>query len=195
MARTRVFEVDQAVEVAISLFWEKGYDKTSLTDLTQAMGITPPSFYYAFESKEGLVKLALKRYLDTRIAHTEEALHSEPDARSAVELMLRRMATLYTEASHPPGCLAASLAFSGMDLSDATRKEFRSFSKGRRARLVARLEQAIGDGQLPPATNAEDLARYFVTVGWGMAHDARSGAGRSDLYKTVAQAMLVWPSS
>ena len=64
MGRPRAFDMDQALDQALHVFWEKGYAGTSITDLTEAMGINPPSLYAAFGNKEKLFKKALDRYED-----------------------------------------------------------------------------------------------------------------------------------
>src|SRR5580698_6372860 len=109
MARTRVFNVEEAIETATDLFWRNGYERTSLADLTNAMGITPPSFYFAFGSKDGLFKRVLEHYTRTRLSYAEEALN-EPTARGVAEQTLFRLAELYTDPTRPPGCLVVNCA-------------------------------------------------------------------------------------
>src|SRR6202012_1435817 len=109
MARPRIFDPDHAVATATSLFWRQGYDRTSLADLTGAMGITPPSFYFAFGSKEGLFRKVLDHYRAPRLDHAEAALAC-PTSREAAEQMLIRLAEAYTDPACPPGCLAVNCA-------------------------------------------------------------------------------------
>src|SRR5215510_11614906 len=104
MARPRVLDVDKAIDTATNHFWRSGYERTSVAELVEAMGITPPSFYFAFGSKDGLFIRVLERYLETRLRYAEESLN-EPTSRRVAEVMLYRLADLYTEGSHPPGCL------------------------------------------------------------------------------------------
>src|ERR1700753_313810 len=101
VGRARGFHIDSAIAVATDLFWQQGYERTSLADLTKAMGITPPSFYFAFGSKEGLFRRVLEQYRLSRLGDAEEALDCAP-AREAAEQMLLRLAELYTDPTRPP---------------------------------------------------------------------------------------------
>jgi AcrR family transcriptional regulator len=193
MARARVFDVDKAIETATELFWRNGYERTSLADLTTAMGITPPSFYFAFGSKEGLFKRVLEHYLKTRLSQAEEAL-SQPTARKVAELMLHRLADLYTDTAHPPGCLAVNCSLPCADDTGPIRGELARLREARRERLRHRLQDAQNRGDLPADANPNELARFLMVVGWGMAFDAQSGASRADLYQTVTRALKAWPN-
>ena len=193
MARPRVLDIDKAIEVAMASFWRNGYEQTSVADLTQAMGITPPSFYFAFGSKDGLFLRVLERYLTTRLSYAEEALN-EPTAREVAEVMLYRMADLYTDASHPPGCLAVNCALAGADDPGPIRGELSTLREARRTRLRDRLQRAKASGDLPDDANPNELARFLMSIGWGMAFDAQSGATRKELYQTVDRALKAWPS-
>jgi AcrR family transcriptional regulator len=193
MARARVFDVGKAVETATELFWRNGYERTSLADLTTAMGITPPSFYFAFGSKESLFKRVLEHYLETRLSWAEQAL-SEPTARGVAELMLYRLADLYTDTSYPPGCLAVNCSLPCADDTGPLRGELARLREARRERLRNRLEDAQNSGDLPPDADPNELARFLMVVGWGMAFDAQSGASRADLYRTVVRTLKAWPN-
>jgi AcrR family transcriptional regulator len=194
MARTRVFDIDAAVATATDLFWRQGYERTSLAHLTEAMGITPPSFYFAFGSKEGLFRKVLEHYGATRLKQAEDAVE-QPTARGVAEQMLYRLADLYTEPGYPPGCLAVNCALPCADGADEIRREIGATRSARRARLTARFQRARASGDLPAGADPEELARFLMVLGWGMAHDAQSGATRADLYRTVARSLQGWPSA
>lgn len=192
MARPRVLDIDRAMETATNFFWKNGYERTSVSDLTQAMGITPPSFYFAFGSKDGLFLKVFENYLRTRMGHVEEAL-KEPTARGVAELMLTRMADLYAGEGHPPGCLAVNCSLAGGSDPGPLREEMMKYRGGRRARLRDRLQAARNEGDLPGDADVDELAGFVMSVGWGMALDAQGGASREQLYRTVARAMKAWP--
>ncbi len=82
--RPRAFDLEQALDSALKVFWRKGYEGASLPDLTKAMGINRPSLYAAFGNKEELFRKALDRYSEGPACHVREAL-SEPTARKVVE--------------------------------------------------------------------------------------------------------------
>ncbi len=192
MPRPRVLDIDKAVELATDLFWRNGYERTSLAELTQAMGVTPPSLYFAFGSKEGLFKRVLEHYRLHHLAYADEAL-KQPTARAVVEHLLHQRADAVTDPSHPPGCLAVNcgLAQSGRD--NPLRREISALRDAARVRLRRRLQKARATGDLPAEADCEELARYVMTVGWGMAVDAQSGATRKQLHRTVERALRAWP--
>ena len=104
MGRPREFDVDKAVDTALDLFWRHGYDKTSLEDLTSAIKITPPSFYFAFGSKEQLFKKSLERYMSNQFGYFEEAL-SQPTSLGVATFLLKGFA----ESLYQPGSPRLSL--------------------------------------------------------------------------------------
>jgi AcrR family transcriptional regulator len=193
MARTRVFDVDEAVTTATDLFWRKGYEHTSLADLTSALGITPPSFYFAFGSKEGLFRKVLEKYRTDRLKWAEAALDCAA-AREVAEQMLLRLAKLYTDPKRPRGCLAVNSSLPGGCPDGVMAAEMKRARSARRKRVRDRFVRAQREGDLPPDADPDELARYIITVGWGMAIDAQSGASRSDLIATAERALLAWPT-
>src|ERR1700754_844842 len=193
MARTRVFEIDRAMKIATDLFWRHGYERTSLADLTTAMGVTPPSFYFAFGSKEGLFKRVLEQYMRTRLSYAEDAL-SQPTAREVAEQTLLRLAQLYTDPDCPPGCLAVNCSFPYNEDATPLRHELAGLRQARRGRLRERLQRAQESGDLPADCDPGQLADYVMVVGWGLALAAQSGVTRDDLYRTVETALKAWPS-
>ncbi len=194
MARQRVFDIDTAVDVAMRLFWRNGYERTSLSDLTGAMGITPPSFYFAFGSKDQLFKRVVETYIATRMAFAEAAL-DERDTRTAIAHMLRRLCDLYTDPAWPRGCLLVNNGLTFAHAADAAPalKDMADNATRRRERLRTRLAQGLTDGDLPAGCDLDHLTRYILVVGWGLATAALHNASRQDLYDTVATAMTAWP--
>lgn len=191
MGRPRQFDIEAAVEIATDLFWRKGYEGTSLSDLTEAIGITPPSFYFAFRSKEELFKLVAQRYFAIHRDRVEVACQ-EPTARAVVTKMLYGYADAITNPAHPPGCLALNSALP-CSKGNAVRNWLAHMRKQLRLKLVKRLNAARASGDLPPDSDPDALARLAVTVVWGMAVEAQSGTTRKDLYTTIEAALTAWP--
>ncbi|WP_233834274.1 TetR/AcrR family transcriptional regulator [Paraburkholderia sp. ZP32-5] len=192
MARARGFDIDEAIRTATNMFWRQGYERTSLADLTAAMGITPPSFYFAFGNKEGLFRQVLKYYVETRLASAEQAL-DEPTARGVAESLLHRLLDLYTDETCPPGCLVVNSTLSRTDETASIRAELAASRNERRKRLSARFQKAKDDGDLPPEADPDELARYLMVVGWGLAFAAQAGMTREELRGTIALALDSWP--
>jgi AcrR family transcriptional regulator len=192
MGRPRTFDVDKAVHAATMLFWDKGYDRTSLADLTQELGITPPSFYFAFESKDGLFRKVTKHYLEKYLPFMDLALQ-KATAREVAETILYGCADVYTDAGHPTGCLIVNSSTPCINSAPEIQLELEQGRKARLAKIRKRLQEAKNLGDLPSESNPEELARYLMTLRWGMAIEARSGATRKDLRGIVNRALLAWP--
>ncbi len=192
MGRPRAFDVDKALERALRMFWRKGFEGTSLSDLTKAMGINRPSLYAAFGNKEALFRKALDRYDDGPASYLREAL-DEPSARDVVERLLRGAAGLLTDPRNPRGCLMVQGALSCGKAGDPIRKELASRRVAGEAAIRRRLERAKSDGDLPADADPADLARYVATVIHGMAVQAASGASRDDLQRVIRTVLRAWP--
>jgi AcrR family transcriptional regulator len=192
VGRPRAFDIDKALDRALQVFWRKGYEGTSLSDLTKAMGINRPSLYAAFGNKEALFRKALDRYAEGPAAYTRKAV-DEPTARAVVERLLRGVVDLLTDPCTPQGCLAVQGALACGDAADAIRQELISRRVAGEAALRQRLERAIADGDLPADANPADLARYVTTVSQGMAVQAAGGASREELQRVVEMALRAWP--
>jgi len=186
------FDRDEALEKAMLTFWESGYETTSISDLTAAMGVTAPSIYAAFGDKKRLFLEALRRYVGDP-GDLENAMELAPTARVAVANMLENAARLFTSDATPRGCLLASAAATGSkaaaDVRDAAAKERRII----RAIIVKRIEVDIERGLLPDATRTEVLADLALAVTQGMSVLARDGADRETLLKVARASMVGWP--
>jgi AcrR family transcriptional regulator len=190
--RPREFDVDDALDRAMLVFWRKSYEGTSISDLTEAIGITRPSLYAAFGSKEQLFRKVLDRY-DQGTAGFLAGSIGAPTAREVAEGLLRGAANFHANTTNPPGCLMVHGALVGSDDSDPVRKETRS----RRAQLTEavrqRLSRALSEGDLRPGSDPGALAHYLVTVMRGMAVEAASGASGKELHRIVDLALAAWP--
>jgi AcrR family transcriptional regulator len=194
MGRPREFDVEKALDTASELFWRKGYGETSLSDLTGAIGITPPSFYSAFKSKEALFKRVIDRYQSSHLGFFADALNQRTPLTVA-ERVLYGLADAYTTKSHPPGCLALNCSLPcSNDAEDSIRHDLAERRKASQIELRKRFKNFKSSGALPADADPDALARYVLTVAWGMAVEAQSGASRDDLYRTVKLALKSWPA-
>jgi AcrR family transcriptional regulator len=194
MGRHREFDIDEALAAALDLFWRKGFEGTSLTDLTEAMGITRPSLYATFGNKEQLFHKALERYQSTCLTFADQAL-AHPDARIAIETLLFGCADAQTDEVHPPGCLVTNGALVCSEGAESVRQRLIANRVEREQVLRERLERAAADKQLPSDADPAVLAHFFTTVRVGMGVQAASGSGREALHGVVRTAMTAWPAS
>ena len=190
--RPRAFDPDEALNAALKVFWKKGYEAASLTDLTQAMGINRPSLYAAFGDKEALFRKVVERYVSGTACHFQQAL-GEATARAVVERLLRGSVDLATDPTKPGGCLLVQGAPSLGDRGDRVRAELGARLQDGEMSLRRRLRRARAEGDLPKSADPADLARYVVTVNQGLAIQAALGASRADLLRVVATALRAWP--
>lgn len=193
MSRPRAFDTDEAIDRALELFWRKGYEGTSLTDLTASMGINRPSLYAAFGSKEGLFKRALDRYVESQAGPALQALEA-PTARGGVERLLRFYADAAGMPDRPRGCLLVQGALACNEESDAVRLELAARRALGETLLRDRLKRAKAEGELPADVNPADLARYIWAVLHGMTVQSAGGATREELRRVATQAMRAWPT-
>jgi AcrR family transcriptional regulator len=193
VGRPRVFDTDEALDRAMHVFWRKGYLGTSLSDLTEAMGINRPSLYAAFGNKESLFRKALDRYADGPSAYLREALQ-EPTARLVAERMMRGAVELGTSLDNPPGCLWVHGTLSCGDPADPVAQELSARRASGEANLRKRFKRAIAEGDLPADADAAALARYVVTVNCGLSIQAATGASRPELLRVIKTALQAWPT-
>ena len=189
--RPRSFDREAALDAAMEVFWEKGFEAASITDLTEAMGINPPSLYAAFGDKEQLFLAAMESY--NKLRGDQCPYCEEPTAYGAIERLLRYMAHELTEGEHPRGCLIMMASATSANSSDALQKALAAKRTGSRDRLKARIKRGIEDGDVPADTDAGALADFYSTILTGMSMAARDGASRKSLIATVERAMLLFP--
>jgi AcrR family transcriptional regulator len=191
--RPREFDLDEALDRALRVFWRRGYEGATLPDLTEAMGINRPSLYAAFGSKEELFRKALDRYAEGPAACMHEALN-EPTARAVAERLLDGAIDLVTGRRSPRGCLLVQGALACGEAAESVRRELVVRRVADEVAIRQRFERARGDGDLPAEADPADLARYVVTVMQGMAVQAAGGASREDLRRVAEMALRVWPT-
>jgi AcrR family transcriptional regulator len=190
--RPREFDIDQALDRALKVFWRKGYEGATLPDLTRAMGINRPSLYAAFGNKEELFRKALDRYAAGPASHAFVAL-KEPTARAVVERLWYGAIEMATHPQNPAGCLLVQGALACGDTADAVRRDVAARRAAGVAALRRRFRRAVAEGDLPADANPADLARYVATVTYGMAVQAASGASRAQLRRVAQLALRNWP--
>jgi len=189
--RPRAFDRDQALDQAMDVFWEKGFEAASLADLTKAMGINPPSLYAAFGDKERLFLEAVERYVSRRSESCDYC--KEPTARESVRKLLAYVAEEMTDSAHPHGCLMMMAATTTTAASPQLQAAVAKLRASSRNKLRERIARGVAEGELPADTDCAALAAFYGTVLAGMAAMAHDGATRKTLLGTVETAMRSWP--
>jgi AcrR family transcriptional regulator len=193
LSRPRDFDIDTAIDSALREFWKKGYEGTSLTDLTAAMGINRPSLYAAFGNKEALFRKVVERY-EQRTGALVQAALSAPRAREAVERLLHMFADAPGDPDRPRGCLLVQGALACSEESEPIRRELADRRHAGEAALRERLKRAKSEGDLPADENPVDLARFVWSLCDGLAVQAAGGATRAELRRVVTRALRAWPT-
>ncbi|MCE7003090.1 TetR/AcrR family transcriptional regulator [Kibdelosporangium philippinense] len=188
MARPREFDIDEALEKALHVFWAKGYEGAALSDLTEAMGINRPSMYSAFGNKETLFRQALDRYAEGPAAYLHEAI-KEPTVGKVVERMLRGVIEATTTPSAPRGCLIVHGALASGDGAASVRSELTARRLAAESALRRRFKQAK---DLPAGITPDDLARAVVVAVQGISVEAVNGATKEQLRRVADLFLRIW---
>lgn len=190
--RPREFDVDEALAAALRVFWTKGYEAASLSDLTDAMGITRPSLYAAFGNKESLFRKALDLYEREKLAYVGEALQ-QPTSRGVVEQLLRGALAMQTSDCEPKGCMRVIGSVSCGPEAESIRADLMARRQSSQRALCERMKRAKDEGDLPAGTDVDGLCAYLGAILGGMAIQAGSGASKTQLEGLVETALAMWP--
>ena len=182
------FDKNAALEEAMLLFWERGYEGTSMADLTQAMGLNPSSIYAAFGDKHALFQLAVKRYMEMRAQYTGKALE-EPTLAKVVRALFDSTVAFLTTPGHPPTCMTLAGAVGcSLDASPA-RDLMTEIRKQNQVALRQRLLTARKSGELAKDLDVDDYARYLSTLVAGLSIQAANGSTKAQLKRTAQMAL------
>jgi AcrR family transcriptional regulator len=190
--RPRSFDINKALDRVLLVFWRKGFEGASLSDLTKAAGVNRPSLYAAFGNKEALFRKVLDRYVNGPAAYTRGALRA-PTARAVVERLLRGAVDLNTAPRNPGGCLMVQGALACGAASDSIRQELAACRAAGEVALRRRLQHAKSTGELSTDADPASLARYIATVIYGIAVQAAGGASRDKLQRVVEMTLRTLP--
>lgn len=194
MGRPRAFDADEALDKAMRVFWDQGYEGTSLTDLTSAMGITRPSMYAAFGNKESLFRKVVELYAEGPASYGTRVLQ-EPSARKVATAFLRGAIRATTTPGNPPGCLGVQGSLAASPSGRNARDALTAWRNEGMLKLRDRFQRAVDEGDLPPDSNPDRLARYLMTLANGIAVQAAGGATQDDLRQVADMALGNWPTS
>lgn len=191
--RPRTFDPDTALRQALDVFWERGYEGTSINDLAQAMGIASASIYACFGSKQDLFRKVMALYGSTSGEPPRRALREQPTARAAVHAMLRATADEITRSDAPHYCMLILAAPTGAVENHAVRGFLADLRRDMQGEVRDRLARGVSDGDLDvPPGGLDAIARYYTTVVQGLSIQARDGATRAELEVVITCAMAAW---
>ena len=188
MGRPREFDAETALDQAMEVFWRHGYEGATIAQLTEAMGINPPSLYACFGNKEGLLKAALDRYTKLRGVWMDEVV-AAPTARDVAERMLMGIADRQTDPANPPGCLLVQGGIACGTGSENVPFELAARRAQNEDQLRDRFIRAKAEGDLKPTSDPAALARYVSAVSVGMGVMASSGSDREALRQVASVAV------
>ena len=191
--RPREFDTELALGAALRVFWAKGYEGASLSDLTDEMGITRPSLYAAFGNKEALFRQALDLYERDKLTYIGDAIKA-PTARDVAERLLMGSVDAATTGDCK-GCMGVIASVACQSVEPSIRDDVNARAESSRRAIIARMQQAIDAGEFRVAAEAEAIARYLLAIMQGISVQAQSGASRDELLQVADSALLSWPSA
>lgn len=192
--RPREFDIEEALNKALRVFWTRGFSATSLSDLTEATGVGRTGLYAAFGDKEAIFLKALDRYMDIAYAESEKMLDAEPDARKAIKNYLLFLARYFTTPGNPYSCMLINSVQEGTGLSAKIEEHVKSMYLRVQEAVHRRLERAKTEGQLPANEDARSLALFFQGQVILLSAFAKADARREVLETMVMIAMRAWPT-
>jgi len=190
--RQRTFDKEEALNKAMAVFWQKGYSGTSLTDLTEAMGINKPSLYAAFGNKEELFINAIKQYVnDYGVPHFDKLLDKSSSLRERLEAYLESIAKMLSDSKLPGGCfVTTSTCEAGSDcLPEDAVQTIMKINATSIEGFVSFFQEEQVKGNIGATAKAEVLADYLLTLQFGLAVMARNGIKRDRLRQVISHAV------
>ena len=189
------FDRSVALQQAMTLFWERGYEGASFDDLIAAMGISPSSFYNSFGSKEHLFQEATQAYMAAAGKWFAGELNADTDTKTAFHRLLTTAAREFTRQDLPTGCMISLACTQGPPELTCLRDSMAGYRTAAQSAMAARVQRGIDEGDVPKDTNVEALAAFYSTLSRGLAVQARDGASRERLQEIVDVGMRAWPSA
>lgn len=185
MSRTKDFNEDKALEAAMFLFWEKGYEATSMQALEQSMGLKRTSIYNAFGNKRALFQQALHRYLSIVLARFLTVLNDATTAEQAIRQVLNEVLNLHFNKAHPGGCLVVLSLLENQQHDDNTNDQLNFALKQLRDAIIKRLKQSVKDGDIKKGFDCIAVGDQVTALITGMIVMAKANFSKKDLEKLI----------
>lgn len=190
--RPRGFDRDAALHQVMEVFRAKGYGGAQVADLTEAVGIAPPSFYAAFGSKAAAFSEAVDLYVRDVASRPMQALDAAASVRDGLRAMLEGSIDVATS-TRQGGCLLILGVVDTIPEHDVARAHLLRWRRRTRRLLAARIARAVAEGDLPKASDPAQLAAFFHGVMQAISFQARDGASRAALRALIAPALAALP--
>ncbi|MCZ4674882.1 TetR family copper-responsive transcriptional repressor ComR [Citrobacter sedlakii] len=192
--RPKVFDREAALDKAMTLFWQHGYEATSLSDLVEATGAKAPTLYAEFTNKEGLFRAVLDRYIARFAAkHEAQLFCEEKSVEAALEDYFTAVATCFTSKDTPAGCFmintSATLAAASREIAHTVKSRHAMQEQT----LTRFLQQRQMRAEIPAQCNVQHLAEYLNCILQGMSISAREGASFDTLMQITRTTLRLWP--
>lgn len=179
MVRPREFDEDKALNAAMQIFWKKGYEATSLSDLTSSMGIQRPSIYAAFGDKKELFEAALRKYNQFHASHIRALLQNRTSVKEAFHALFDGIIAEIYEEGPNRGCFCLNVM---VELAPHDAK-FEILTREHQMYLSALFQETIERGirseELSSDLNARTLAQTLVISMIGLTVFTKSRPERS----------------
>ena len=186
--RPRCFNLEDALDRSLLLFWEKGFQNTSLDEIAEAVGVKKPSLYAAFGDKETLFRKVLQRY-SSKLSEPVQVLDRYSNIHEAIDAFIELGIAGGCSKEHPRGCLLASAFADSTLLPPNLAKEIKALVNQADQAVAQRLKKAVRDGQLPADFDVNGTAKFLITLMHGIALRLRAGESRADLRRTKNAAL------
>lgn len=177
---------------ALKVFWARGYEGASLSELTAAMGITRPSLYACYGNKESLFRKALDLYERDNMSYFRLGLEAAT-TRAVVEELLRRVLFLLTAPDTQRACFGVMSAVASSTFDESMRAEVMARRAAYEEAVVDRFRRAEVEGDLPDGHDPQSLATYCTCIFNGLSVMASAGASADQLDRVARTTLALWP--
>ena len=192
--RPRKVDPETALDASMKVFWQKGFEGTSMTDLTEATGMAKPGLYATFGDKEALYAKALSHYFRGYGASVmDDLVRSQDPLHIVVRRFLNAVADATTDKATPGGCFVVNSINDCVNHPQQLEELTRSFDAERRGACTERFREAHEKGELPKETDPDTLAEFFAGQVVALAVMGRAGRSREALDRFIDTAMSVIP--
>lgn len=191
--RPRKTDPDAALEIAMRIFWEKGFEGTSMSDLSEATGMAKPGLYATFGDKENLYAKALTRYFDMSTPTRNDLVTSSDSLEITLRRFLTTIANASADISRPAGCFVVNSVVECAGKPPALEDLGRTCEDKRREAFAQRFKAEKERGMLPPDADEKALADFFDGQCVALAVMGRAGGKPESLHRLIDVAMTVLP--